>query len=98
MCHCRVGSGSGPLRREGLKPPTVGLEIRCSKSLIGDGATSYDASDPALTDPLTAFSGKDPDLAAVISAWPGLPEAVRARIVGLVEVAIARESKQEAGN
>jgi hypothetical protein len=29
-------------------------------------------------------------LAAVISAWPGLPEAVRARIVGLVEGATAR--------
>jgi len=26
----------------------------------------------------------DGELAAVISAWPGLPEAVRARIVGLV--------------
>jgi len=43
----------------------------------------------ALTDLLTAFSEKDPDLGAVISAWPGLPEAVRARIVGLVEGATA---------
>ncbi|MEK6674241.1 MAG: hypothetical protein AABZ47_01145 [Planctomycetota bacterium] len=32
----------------------------------------------------------DPELQAVISAWPGLPEAVRARIVGLVEGAEMR--------
>jgi hypothetical protein len=43
----------------------------------------------ALTDPLTELFQKDPDLGAVISAWPGLPEAVRARIVGLVEGAMA---------
>jgi len=30
-------------------------------------------------------------LAAVISAWPGLPEAVRARIVGLVEGATIQD-------
>jgi len=42
-----------------------------------------------LTDPLTELFRKDPDLGAVISAWPGLPEAVRARIVGLVEGATA---------
>jgi hypothetical protein len=34
-------------------------------------------------------------LGAVISAWAGLPEAVRARIVGLVEGALARDSKLE---
>jgi hypothetical protein len=32
----------------------------------------------------------DPTLAGIISAWPGLPEAVKARIVGLVEGATAR--------
>jgi len=76
-------------RRGGLEPSTVGLEIRCSESVTRDGATSYESSDPALTDPLTELFRKDPDLGAVISAWPGLPEAVRARIVGLVEGATA---------
>ena len=89
MCHCHVGGSSEPLRREGLEPPTVGLEIRCSESVTRDGAKSYESTDPALTDLLTAFSGKDPDLGAVISAWAGLPEAIRARIVGLVEGATA---------
>lgn len=28
-----------------------------------------------------------PDLQAVIAAWPGLPEAVRARIVAMVQTA-----------
>jgi len=37
-------------------------------------------------------------LAAVISAWPGLLEAVRSRIVGLVEGALARDSKPDTGN
>ena len=32
----------------------------------------------------------DPELAAVVAAWSGLPEAVRARLVGLVEGATAR--------
>ena len=77
------------MRPAGFEPATPGLGNRCPKSVTSDGATSYEPSDPALTDLLTAFSGKDPELAAVISAWPGLPEAVRARIVGLVEGATA---------
>ena len=67
-----------------------GLANRLSQSVTRDAATSYESPDPALTDLLTAFSEKDPDLAAVVSAWLGLPEAVRARIVGLVEGAMAR--------
>lgn len=47
----------------------------------------YDAGGKPLTDLLTAFSQKHPDLASVVEAWPELTEAVRARIVGIVEVA-----------
>jgi len=59
------------------------------KSVTRDAATTYESTDPALTDPLTELFRKDADLRAVISAWPGLPEAVRARIAGLVEGATA---------
>jgi hypothetical protein len=77
------------LRPAGFEPATPGLGNRCPESVTRDAATSYDPSDPALTDPLTELFRKDPDFGAVISAWPGLPEAVRARIVGLVEGATA---------
>ena len=29
----------------------------------------------------------DPDLAALVAAWPGLPEAIRAGIVAMVKAA-----------
>ena len=74
------------LRPAGLEPATPGLGNRCPKSVNRDGATSYESPDAALTDPLTELFRKDADpalslegLAAVISAWPGLPEAARAR-------------------
>jgi len=35
------------------------------------------------------LSQADPELAAVVAAWDGLPESIRARIVGLVEGATA---------
>ena len=37
-----------------------------------------------------ALPNDDPELAAVVAAWAELPEAVRARIVGLVEGATAQ--------
>jgi len=43
-----------------------------------------------LPDGLPEILQKHPDLEAVISAWAELPEAVKARIVGLVEGATAK--------
>jgi hypothetical protein len=34
----------------------------------------------------------DPDLAAVVAAWPELPEAIRAGIVAMVRAARARHN------
>jgi len=82
-------SPNDSMRPAGFEPATPGLRNRCPKSVTRYAATSYEPSDAALTDPLTELFRKDPDLGAVISAWPGLPEAVRARIVGLVEGATA---------
>ena len=47
-----------------------------------------DTSDPRAA-PGAAQNTPDAQLAAVIQAWPGLPEAVRARIAGMVEGATA---------
>jgi hypothetical protein len=33
----------------------------------------------------------DPDLAAVVAAWPELPEAIRAGIVAMVKTASTKE-------
>jgi hypothetical protein len=33
----------------------------------------------------------DPDLAAVVAAWPELPEAIRAGIVAMVKTALTKE-------
>ena len=39
----------------------------------------------------------DPDLAAIAGAWPTLPEAVRARIVGMVEAVAAMNASTPDG-
>jgi len=82
------------LRRGGLEPSTVGLEIRCSDSVTRNAEASYESSEAALTDFLTALSAKQPDLASVVTAWPGLSDAVRARIVGIVEGATASKATE----
>jgi hypothetical protein len=38
----------------------------------------------------TDISQTDPDLAAVVAAWPELPEVVRAGIVAMVKAASGR--------
>ena len=73
------------MRRAGLEPATFGLEIRCSNSLNDRAATGYESADPALTDSLTDILQKHTDLAAVITAWPVLPEPVKAGIVAMVK-------------
>jgi hypothetical protein len=35
-------------------------------------------------------NANDPDLAAVVAAWPELPEAIRAGIVAMVETAFPK--------
>ncbi|MBI1826923.1 MAG: hypothetical protein HY287_15890 [Planctomycetes bacterium] len=42
-----------------------------------------------LPENLPLLAQNDPDLASVVAAWSELPDAVKARIVGLVEGAFA---------
>ena len=72
---------------DGFEPSTCGLQNRCQKSVRRDNKTTYDNTDPVLTDLLTDISRIDPDLAVVVKAWPELPEPVRVGIVAMVKAA-----------
>ena len=78
--------------------PYDGLGNRLRESTTRDGTTSYESSDPALTVFLTDIFQKHPDLAAVVTAWPELPEAIRAGIVAMVKATEAEKSKPGTGN
>ena len=58
---------------------------------VPNSTSTYDDSPERLAALLGAFAAeigpKAPDLAAVVSAWPGLPEALRAGIVAMVKAA-----------
>ncbi|MEK6676617.1 MAG: hypothetical protein AABZ47_13315 [Planctomycetota bacterium] len=82
------------LRALGLEPKTYGLKGRCSDAVSDEKTTTYENPVSALPSGMPSEvekdSQNDPELQAVISAWPGLPEAIRARIVGLVEGATTK--------
>jgi len=50
-------------------------EARCTTGCTGESKTNSEAD------------LSDPDLADVVTAWPGLPEAIRAGIVAMVRSA-----------
>jgi len=56
--------------------------VNCSQALSSNEVKE-------LPSPALSLEGDDPELAAVVAAWATLPEAARARIVGLVEGATA---------
>jgi len=57
------------------------------QSVTEDSTTTYDASKPRDNQTDDKLAGFDADLAAVVTAWPGLPEAIRAGIVAMVKAA-----------
>jgi len=86
--------------RGGLEPPTRGFSVRLPESVTPCSDNDLRKSADSCCTKSSAESGNsqaaDPDLDAVIAAWATLPEAVRARIVGLVEGATeSRNSKLE---
>ena len=79
-------------RANGLEPSTFSLE-GCNTSVVsGDTATSYESSASRLVDSLADSLRNDPDFAAVITAWPKLPQAVKAGIVAIVKATQTNES------
>ncbi|MGB2987648.1 MAG: hypothetical protein WBE26_17420 [Phycisphaerae bacterium] len=79
------------LRRTGLEPVTFGSVDRCPESVTDGDTTTYDSDDLILTDLLTALEQESPDLAAVVRAWPKLPEAVRTGIASMVNTLVDGE-------
>jgi len=62
---------------------------RLTPAQVPENTGTYDTPPKALGALLGAFAAeigpKAPDLAAVVSAWPGLPEALRAGILAMVK-------------
>ena len=78
-------------RLPGLEPGTYGLEGRCTPDATAANTSTSAQPPERLAALLGAFAAEigpaAPDLAAVISAWPGLPKALRAGIVAMVKAA-----------
>ena len=78
-------------RLPGLEPGTYGLEGRCAPDVTAAKTGTCAQPPERLGALLGAFAAEigpqAPDLAAVVSAWPGLPEALRAGIVAMVKAA-----------
>lgn len=81
------------MERSGFEPPTSSLQScepppqEPAATGVYDthaGTTSYTPSGSVRDDPNTPH---DPDLAALIAAWPDLPEPVRAGISAMVRAA-----------
>ena len=76
----------------GFEPTKYGgFANRCTPDVTAANTSTYNTPQKALGALLGAFAAeigpKAPDLAAVISAWPGLPEALRAGILAMVKAA-----------
>ena len=61
----------------GIEPPSP-----CSQTLVSKGLTTIGPT--RLVDFLGFLREHQPDLAAVVSAWPKLPDALRAGILAMM--------------
>jgi hypothetical protein len=77
-------------RHAGLEPATFGSVDRCSPDGAPCPISAYDTPEKSLPSCLPVFPPNDPDLAAVVTAWPTLPDAIRAGILAMVKVARGR--------
>ncbi|NOT01404.1 MAG: hypothetical protein HOP29_12335 [Phycisphaerales bacterium] len=86
--NCEIVRPLALTRRAGLEPATVGLEIRGAESVTDGESTACAPTAETLGVLLGVFLPKlaetDPELAAVVAAWPTLPDAIRAGIVAMV--------------
>ncbi len=75
----------------GFEPVNDGFANRSPDSLSAEHAGTYDAADSHWRTHWWKALQNHPDLQAVVTAWPMLPEPVKAGIVAMVKVATPRE-------
>ena len=73
------------MRPLGLEPKTYGLKVRPAVPPTPDAANTSGDADSVLADCLAFLAEKMPDLAAVIEAWPTLPDPIRTGILAMVQ-------------
>jgi hypothetical protein len=77
----------GQLHPTGLEPVTFGSVDRFHDTATSDAVNSCDDAAERLGVLLGALGPKFDGLAAVVKAWPNLPEAIRRAILAMVEAA-----------
>ncbi len=78
------------LRRAGFEPATFGFVDRCNSNTSNVNTSSCDTCDSSLTPSLARLAHDDAELALILTAWPELPDAIRAAIVAIVTTADSR--------
>ena len=72
----------------GFEPTTSSLGSRAGRDTTHCRASTCDADGQRLADRLADFAKLNPDLAAVVIAWPTLPEPVKAGIAAMIRASV----------
>ena len=81
--------------RSGRAAEGDGLENRCTQDVTPCSAETYDSSRVELGVLLGVLERECPELAAIVAAWPTLPDPIRAAILAMVEAVAGGESASE---
>ena len=73
------------VRLAGFEPATYGLGNRPALAATDYSIASCDTPVFDLADCLALLRSQSPDLAAIVKAWPTLPEPIRRAVLALVE-------------
>ena len=71
--------------RPGLEPGTFGSVDRCGESTTTDAATACDSHGTDMSSCMSFLKQTEPDLARIATAWPDLPDHIKATIITLIE-------------
>ena len=81
----RGGEGGSRTHGDLATTPVFKTGPQSAQAVANKG--TYDSGNSDLASHLALLAEKSPGLAAVVKAWPSLPEAVRAGILAMVKVA-----------